>query len=404
MAMKTSVTNINVLDIFQDKQLVKVCAPMVRYSKLQFRNLVKRYDCDLMFTPMILADSFCHSEKARQNEFTTNALDSPVIIQFAANTAHDFVGAAYLASPYCNGVDLNCGCPQSWAKEQELGCAMLKKPELIYDLVRQCRNRIPAPFSVSVKIRLLSDITETVEICRQLEKCHISFLNVHARTTNQLTGQIDKSGLKLIKDSCKIPLVANGGVTSLENCFELQDYTGCDGIMVANGILSNPTLFSGTCYTTKNCIQDWLNICYNSTLTMQSYQEELAKPKLTISEKPNNLTFQCFHHHLVFMLEKVLPKRQRHFFNSLKTFSSVLQFIEEYFGLKPMLFEPEMFVKTVSQNMDYTDRDFMYKELKPTEAEEQEYIGNSYNSDGQYFSSKISSEDCDLTEIFLENG
>lgn len=31
-----------------------------------------RYGCDLCFTPMIVADSFVQSVKARDNEFTTN--------------------------------------------------------------------------------------------------------------------------------------------------------------------------------------------------------------------------------------------------------------------------------------------------------------------------------------------
>ena len=39
-------------------------ALQVRYSKLAFRLLVKLYDCDLTFTPMILADSFYNSEQA----------------------------------------------------------------------------------------------------------------------------------------------------------------------------------------------------------------------------------------------------------------------------------------------------------------------------------------------------
>lgn len=38
------------------------------------------------------------------------------------------------------------------------GSAMLTKPELIRDLVLQLRNRIPKPFSVSVKIRLLNEL------------------------------------------------------------------------------------------------------------------------------------------------------------------------------------------------------------------------------------------------------
>ena len=37
---------------------LKVCAPMVRYSSLPFRHLVKLYKCDLTFTHMMLADCF----------------------------------------------------------------------------------------------------------------------------------------------------------------------------------------------------------------------------------------------------------------------------------------------------------------------------------------------------------
>ena len=42
---------------------VKICAPMVRYSKLAFRRLVRKYDADLCFTPMIVADAFVKSIK-----------------------------------------------------------------------------------------------------------------------------------------------------------------------------------------------------------------------------------------------------------------------------------------------------------------------------------------------------
>ena len=70
---------------------IKICAPMVRYSKLPFRMLVRLYDCDIAYTPMIMADSFSSSEAARNNEFTTNSTDRPLIVQFASNNVDDFV-------------------------------------------------------------------------------------------------------------------------------------------------------------------------------------------------------------------------------------------------------------------------------------------------------------------------
>ena len=55
------------MDLFDSDTPVKICAPMVRYSKLAFRNLVRLYGCDLTFSQMIMADSFFMSQKARHN-------------------------------------------------------------------------------------------------------------------------------------------------------------------------------------------------------------------------------------------------------------------------------------------------------------------------------------------------
>lgn len=52
---------------------------MVRYSKLEFRLLTKKYGADLCFTPMIVSNSFMRSEKARLSEFTTNFEDTPMV-------------------------------------------------------------------------------------------------------------------------------------------------------------------------------------------------------------------------------------------------------------------------------------------------------------------------------------
>jgi tRNA-dihydrouridine synthase len=40
--------------------------------RLAFRTLVRKYSCDLCYTPMIIAADFVRSIKARDSEFTTN--------------------------------------------------------------------------------------------------------------------------------------------------------------------------------------------------------------------------------------------------------------------------------------------------------------------------------------------
>lgn len=97
------------LDLISDERpWLKICAPMVRYSKLAFRELVRNYGCDVAYTPMILASVFKHSAVARQVEFqtsATNPVENPVVVQFAASNAIDLADAAELVAPYCNGVD-----------------------------------------------------------------------------------------------------------------------------------------------------------------------------------------------------------------------------------------------------------------------------------------------------------
>ena len=61
--------------------------------------LVRKYDCDICFTPMILADSFVQSAKARESEFSTNKEDRPLVVQFAAKEIEDFIGAAQMVAP-----------------------------------------------------------------------------------------------------------------------------------------------------------------------------------------------------------------------------------------------------------------------------------------------------------------
>lgn len=68
--------------------------------------LVRRYECDICFTPMIVANSFVKSAKARDSEFSTIEDDTPLIAQFAANNVADFSNAAEIIAPYASFICL----------------------------------------------------------------------------------------------------------------------------------------------------------------------------------------------------------------------------------------------------------------------------------------------------------
>ena len=77
-----------------------------------------------------------------------------LIAQMACPNGPSLADAAELISPYVDGLDINCGCPQKWAYEEGIGSALLRKPELVSDMVRCVKDRMGWGWPVSVKIRI----------------------------------------------------------------------------------------------------------------------------------------------------------------------------------------------------------------------------------------------------------
>ncbi|XP_017846244.2 tRNA-dihydrouridine(20a/20b) synthase [NAD(P)+]-like [Drosophila busckii] len=308
------------------KDFLRVCAPMVRYSKLEFRRLVRQNGVQLAFTPMMISESINNSEMARQKEFSSAVDDEPVIAQFAARDATEFVTSAQLIYPYVDGIDLNCGCPQSWAKKEGFGCELLNHPETVRDIVQCIRRTLPTDFSVSVKMRLLqyndtaTSVLKTIELAQQLEHCGVTFLTLHGRLPTQKNHRetLNVEAMADVRKSLQIPLIVNGCVDSLKDARELHEQTQAAGVMAARGLLANPALFNSDYAlansTPRACVQQWLDIA------------EAAG---------DHLKFSCFHHHLSFMWSDEMKRSLRIPFNSLGSKSEVLAFLDEHYDLRP---------------------------------------------------------------------
>ncbi|XP_068132385.1 tRNA-dihydrouridine(20a/20b) synthase [NAD(P)+]-like [Hyperolius riggenbachi] len=301
----------DLVNLFSANKPVKICAPMVRYSKLAFRTLVRKYGCDLCYTPMIVAADFVKSAKARDSEFTTNKGDQPLVVQFAAKEAKVLADAALLVCPFAGGIDLNCGCPQRWAMSEGYGACLINKPELVSDMVRQVRNRVENPrFSVSIKIRIHADITKTVDLCQKAEAAGVSWIAVHGRLSEERHHPVHYDAVKVIKDSLSIPVVVNGDIKSLKEAKNIHQITGADGVMAARGLLANPAMFAGFEETPLACIHDWVDIALE-----------------------HGTPFTCFHHHLIYMMERITSKQEKRVFNILSSTSAVLDYLNDAYRI-----------------------------------------------------------------------
>ncbi|KAI5862597.1 FMN-linked oxidoreductase [Durotheca rogersii] len=265
-------------------RLLYASAPMVRYSKLAFRQTVHYFGTDLCWTPMILAKEFNRSSVARDSDLTIASWppspaggvsaaavggdgtpsphslapwsQPPTIAQFGANSPLELSRAASLAAPFVNGVDINCGCPQSWACAATLGAALMDRRELVRDMVVATRERLardgwavdhPAPYrpsavgshaggdpdggddplgpgrgrgrSISVKIRVHADLRRTLDFVTAVVgdplRRNVDFITVHPRTRRTpSSAPVDLEALAVLTSTFgpQLPVVVSGDV------------------------------------------------------------------------------------------------------------------------------------------------------------------------------------------------
>lgn len=230
----------------QENRPVFIAGPMVRYSKLPFRKLVRDYNCDIVYSPMILAREFVRNENARIADFTTNNSDKPLIVQLGVNNITDLLRCVEMIHPYVDGIGLNCGCPIKEQVREGIGAALMSNKELVSEMVYEVKKRWGDKVCIETKIRVHDDINETIEFVKMVEEAGVDFITVHGRTKNTRSSQpANYEKIRIIKESVKVPIIANGDCFSLKDVYKIKELTNCDGVMAVRGILNNPALFAG---------------------------------------------------------------------------------------------------------------------------------------------------------------
>lgn len=220
-------------------------APMVDQSELPFRMLCRRHGATAAYTPMLHARLFLETEAYREEHFTTCPEDRPLLAQFCANDPDVLLAAAKVVAPHVDGVDLNLGCPQRIARRGRYGAYLMDELPLVERMVRKLASELEVP--VTVKIRRFPTIEQTVQYAAMLERAGAYLVAVHGRTREQKKskgGDADWEYIAAVKRALRIPVLANGNIQTLRDVKPCLEATGCEGVLSAESLLSDPALFS----------------------------------------------------------------------------------------------------------------------------------------------------------------
>ncbi len=221
-----------------------VLAPMSGVTNLPFRLLCKKYGAALVYSEMT-----CSEAVVRQNEesiargFTCEE-ERPMGIQLLGSNTDTLVKSALMLQENFKPelIDVNLGCPAQAVIKNGFGSALLKKPEMVRDIIRQLFGSLDVP--VTAKIRILNNLEETLGIARVIEKSGASAITVHGRTQKQAySGKSNLEFIKSIKNELSIPVIANGDISDEKRAKHVLEYTQCDGLMIGRAVMGNPYIF-----------------------------------------------------------------------------------------------------------------------------------------------------------------
>lgn len=233
-------------------------APMAGVTDHAFRMICRRYGCEYSVSEMVSAKAIHYKDKKtsrlaviREDESFDKA---PLAIQIFGSEPEIMAEAAHLIESgsyaYCESksspaaIDINAGCPVKKITSNGEGSALMKSPDLLYRIVKAVREAVNIPLTVKIRAGWDKSSINALECAKAIEEGGADMICVHGRTKDQMyMPPIDLDVIKEVKKGVSIPVMGNGGIYTVDDALHMLEYTGCDGVMIAQGAMGNPFIF-----------------------------------------------------------------------------------------------------------------------------------------------------------------
>lgn len=221
-------------------------APMAGVTDLPFRVICARYGCGLTVSEMVSAKGLLYKNVKTTEMLRIADAERPSAIQLFGSVPSELaVAAKQVEASGANIIDFNMGCPVPKIVNNGEGSALMKTPQLAYEVLAAMVDAVKIPVTVKFRAGWDKEHINAVEIAQLAEKAGVAAVAVHGRTRQQFyEGQADWSVIAAVKKAVHIPVFGNGDVRTVEDGLRMFKETGCDGLMIGRGADGNPWLFA----------------------------------------------------------------------------------------------------------------------------------------------------------------
>lgn len=223
-------------------------APMAGVTDRPFRKLCKKLGAGYAVSEMVTSKRELWSTLKTSRRANHDGESAPIAVQIAGTSAEMMAEAAL--HNIDNGaqiIDINMGCPAKKVCNKWAGSALMQDEGLALSIV-QAVVSVCAPRNVPVTLKMRTGWCQShknaVVLARAFEQAGVQMLAVHGRTREQgYKGAAEYETIAAVKSVVRIPVVANGDITSPKIARDVLNFTGADAIMVGRAAQGKPWIF-----------------------------------------------------------------------------------------------------------------------------------------------------------------
>jgi tRNA-dihydrouridine synthase B len=223
-------------------------APMAGVTDRPFRMLCRSLGAGYAVSEMVTSRKDLWTSLKTSRRANHDGEPGPIAVQIAGTDAPMMAEAAvYNIERGAQIIDINMGCPAKKVCNKWAGSALMQDEPLAVAIasavVQAC-----APHGVPVTLKMRTGWSQShknaVQLARAFEDAGVRMLTVHGRTREQgYGGHAEYDTIAAVKAAVRIPVVANGDITTPEKARDVLAYTKADAIMIGRAAQGRPWIF-----------------------------------------------------------------------------------------------------------------------------------------------------------------
>ena len=223
-------------------------APMAGVTDRPFRQLCRGFGAGYAVSEMVTSRRDLWHTLKTSRRADHRGEPGPIAVQIAGTDATMMAEAArHNIDRGAQIIDINMGCPAKKVCNKWAGSALMQDEALAVEIaaavVEACAPR-NVPVTLKMRTGWCQQHKNAVSLARQFEAVGIQMLTVHGRTREQgYKGQAEYDTIAAVKAAVRVPVVANGDITSPEKARQVLAATGADAIMVGRAAQGRPWIF-----------------------------------------------------------------------------------------------------------------------------------------------------------------